>query len=595
MLIIFDLGFKKKNMHIKKIEIQNFRNFSNFQINFTDGFQTIIGENNIGKSNLYWAIRLVLDKSLSYNSRQLEEKDFYNFSKLLIDSYISISIEFYGENLVNMPNFHAMKTSDKTVRISYLYAHKSKLVTTDIEFDTINIKDFQWRLYGGGKAFSIEEIDNLTSISFKDIEGINLFYISDFRNINSDLFGNSKSLLNKYCKSRLNAEKELEAVKSILTTTSSNLNDLEFIPDISKKIEDKNREIVGKHFSFPIGLGFVSSDDNEVWSQLNIFFKPTEDKPIPLKVLGLGQKNLLYLSLFISRLINEQDDNEVNLLLIEEPEAHLHPQLQKILFLNLGDLSNTQVFMSSHSTHIASDCDYKNLNILFRGDKKVVKSFSPFIENPVDKKEEREQLLLKRYLDATRSELFFSSTVIFVEGVAEQFIIPAIAQKFFTVNLVEYNISVIPIHSRYFDPFLKLFQDGKLEITACAIIDGDNKEVDEDDDSTTSVKNAKLLEVKDRVEVFEGTETLEIDLFPDNKTNNEYLKNCFENLGHKKSFDNLMKSNGKWTEELLKRVDGTIKKGRFAQELAVIMDEKFKFPEYIMNALLFVFSKNGIL
>ena len=63
-------------MHIKSIEIKNFRNFSDFRIDFTEGFQTIIGENNIGKSNLYWAIRLVLDKNISYNSRNLEEKDF---------------------------------------------------------------------------------------------------------------------------------------------------------------------------------------------------------------------------------------------------------------------------------------------------------------------------------------------------------------------------------------------------------------------------------------------------------------------------------------------------------------------------------------
>ncbi len=114
-------------MYIKSIEIKNFRNFSDFEIKFNDGFQTLIGENNIGKSNLYWAIRLVLDRNLSYNSRNLEEKDFNDFIDLEIDSYISISIEFYGDNLASLPNLHALKNSDNTVRISYLYAHKSKL------------------------------------------------------------------------------------------------------------------------------------------------------------------------------------------------------------------------------------------------------------------------------------------------------------------------------------------------------------------------------------------------------------------------------------------------------------------------------------
>jgi putative ATP-dependent endonuclease of OLD family len=580
-------------MHIKSIEIKNFRNFSNFQIDFTNGFQTIIGENNIGKSNLYWAIRLVLDKNLSYNSRNLEEKDFHDFVDLDIETFASISIEFYGDNLASIPNLHALKTSDNTVRISYLYAHKSKLIATEDTFDKIEIKDFQWRLYGGGNTFSIEEIEKLNQITFKDIDGINLFYISGFRNINSDLFGSNKSLLSEYCKSRDNSDEELKRVKTILENTSDNLNELEFIPDISETVKSKNKEIAGNHFTFPVSLGFITNNDNEVWNQLKLFFNPKDGKNIPLNVLGLGQKNLLYLSLFLSRLINEQDDNEVNILLIEEPEAHLHPQLQKILFSNLSGLLNTQVFMSSHSTHIASDCDFKNLNILYKAPESIIKSFSPFIKETIVQKELREQLLLKRYLDATRSELFFSSSVILVEGVAEQFIIPVIAKQLYDINLTEYNISVIPIHSRYFDPFLKLFQAGNLEITACAIIDGDSKE-HEDDESTTAVNNAKSLEVVDRVKVFEGIETLEVDLFPDDSTNNDYLELSFKNLGHTISFDNLMKSTDEWSVELLKRVDGTIKKGRFAQELALNIDEKFVIPKYIKDALEFIFKKNNI-
>lgn len=580
-------------MHIKSIEIQNFRNFSNFKIDFSDGFQTIIGENNIGKSNLYWAIRLVLDRNLSYNSRYLEDKDFNDFVDLNVDSFISISIEFYGQNLSSLPNLHAIKTSDQTVRISYLYAHKSKLTTTDEIFDRIEIKDFQWRLFGGGNTFEVDNIEKLNQISFRDIEGINLFHITGFRNISSDLFGNTKSLLSQYCKSRGETEIESEKVNKIFSETSVILNKLDFVPNISKIVKEKNKEIAGKYFTFPISLGFLANNENDVWNQLNIFFNPKKGKDIPLYVLGLGQKNLLYLSLFLSRLINEQDENEVNILLIEEPEAHLHPQLQKILFSNLSGMLNTQVFMSSHSTHIASDCNYKNLNILFKNTDGLVKSFSPFIEKIDCEKKQREQLLLKRYLDATRSEMFFSSSVIFVEGAAEQFIVPAIAKQLYDINLTEYNISVIPIYSRYFDPFLKLFQEGKLEITACAIIDGDSKE-HEEEDSTTAVKNAKSLEVDDRVLVFEGIVTLEADLFPDKTTNNSYLKSCFKNLGHMKSFTKLMSSTENWSEELLKRIDGTIKKGRFAQELAINIDSNFVIPTYIKNALEFVFRKNEI-
>ncbi|WP_136806213.1 ATP-dependent nuclease [Desulfosediminicola flagellatus] len=352
-------------MHIKNIRINNFRNFDNFNIDFTSGFQTVIGENNIGKSNLFWAIRLVLDRDIPYNTRNLEEKDFHNFDKLKHSSYISISIELYGNNLNKLPNLHALKTSSETVRISYLFAHKSKFGQECNENDDLSIRNFRWRLYGGGNSFDYNEVEKLNQIGFKDIDGINLFYISGFRNTHADLFGSSKSLLSQYCKSRIKAPSELDSIKSILTESSGNLNKLEFIPEISDSLYSKNKEIAGEHFTFPVSLGFVANEDSEVWNQLKIFFNPREGKNVPLNALGLGQKNLLYLSIFLSRLINEYSENEINLLLIEEPEAHLHPQLQKILFANLSDLTNTQVFMSSHSTHIASDCDYKNLNIIY--------------------------------------------------------------------------------------------------------------------------------------------------------------------------------------------------------------------------------------
>ena len=106
--------------------------------------------------------------------------------------------------------------------------------------------------------------------------------------------------------------------------------------------------------------------------------------------------------------------------------------------------------MTSHSTHIASDCDSKNLNVLFKNLENEVKSFSPF---KGDLLSERENKLLKRYLDATRSEMFFASAIIYVEGVGEQFIIPTIAKEVFGFSLAENNISVIPIHSRYFDHY----------------------------------------------------------------------------------------------------------------------------------------------
>ncbi len=574
-------------MNIKKVTIRNFRNFKDFSIDFSNGFQTIIGENNIGKSNLYWAIRLVLDRNLSYNVRNLELKDINGFkNEVTIDDNVIISIELYSEKLASFPTFHSFKTSNETARITYLLAHKTKFIEGSEIPEKIEMSQFRWQLFAGGNSFEVDDLLKLDAISLRDLDGINLFYINAFRNINSDLHGNTKSLLSKYCQSRDNSTQELESVKGILKSSSKQLNDLDFIPDMAEKIQKKEDDIAGKYFSFPISISFLSNFDVDSWSQLNLFYNPNSNGNVPIQSLGLGQKNVLYLSLFIAELENSSDEHEINILLIEEPEAHLHPQLQKILFSNLTDLKSTQIFLTSHSTHIASDCEYKNLNILYKGISQEVKSFAPFNDGLLTP---RENNLLKRYLDATRSEMFFASAILFVEGVGEQFIIPSISKEVYDLNLTENNISVIPVHSRYFEPYLKLVQNDNLEIPVAVIIDGDQDEISEDEELTIAVENAKKLEVKDRVLVSPGTKTLEIDLFPTKDINISYLKDCFINLGHEKSYNNLInttKDNPElWEAELIKRIDKTVMKGRFAQELSMLIDKDFIVPDYIDKAI----------
>jgi putative ATP-dependent endonuclease of the OLD family len=584
-------------MNLSKITIINFRNFENTEIEFSSGFQTIIGENNIGKSNLYWAIRLVLDKELSYNNRILEEKDFFGFkSKLSNEDYIIISIELFGEDLASFPAFHAMQVNDSNARITYVFAHKSIFKPDEPIVEPINIEQFRWQLFAGGNSLEIEKILKCTSISFRDLDGINLFYISAFRNINTELQGSNKSLLSSYCLSRKDSESELSSIKAILENSSRDLNQLEFIPKIEEEIVKKNNEIAGSYFSFPIAIGFISTFDTDSWNQLSIYYKANEGINVPVNVLGLGQKNLLYLGLFIAGLVNKANNDEINILLVEEPEAHLHPQLQKILFSRITEMKSTQVFLTSHSTHIASDCNYKNLNILFKNMEGKVKAFAPFNNDLLNLKENK---LLKRYLDATRSEMFFASALVLVEGIAEQFIIPKIAESIYNVSLVENNISIIPIHSRYFEPYLKILQDGSLEIPAVAIIDGDIDELEGDEEITPFVEIAKKYEIPGRVIVSPGTHTLETDLFPSSSINNAYLEKVFDELGHSKSYLNLMeldkKDSSKWNENLISRIDSTVLKGRFAQELAIHIDDKFIVPTYISKALTHIFTSRRIL
>ena len=178
------------------------------------------------------------------------------------------------------------------------------LKETDEVFESVDIKDFRYNLYGGGNSFDFADLIELNKISFKELEGINLFYITAFRNIYKDIHGSNNSLLSQFCTSRENSEEELEDINKILESSSEDLNKLDFIPEILDTIKEKTSEIAGNYFSFPISLSFLSNYQSDSWNKLNLFFNPEEGKNIKLNILGLGQRNLLYLSLFVAKLIN---------------------------------------------------------------------------------------------------------------------------------------------------------------------------------------------------------------------------------------------------------------------------------------------------
>ena len=98
----------------------------------------------------------------------------------IVNYYILICIDFVGDNLSAFPNLHAIKTSDNSARVTYLYAHNSKLKETDDTYDQIDIKDFRYNLYGGGNSLEFKEVIELNKVGFKELEGINLFFITAF-------------------------------------------------------------------------------------------------------------------------------------------------------------------------------------------------------------------------------------------------------------------------------------------------------------------------------------------------------------------------------------------------------------------------------
>ena len=178
--------------------------------------------------------------------------------------------------------------------------------------------------------------------------------------------------------------------------------------------------------------------EQEMLFALRLIVEKSELK-LPIKNNGLGYNNLLFISLILAKIQMERSasmgDNAkiFPIMAIEEPEAHLHPSMQfkflQFLEKNLNDHKQArQVFITSHSTHITSAVDLDSIICLYEdvdGIQRVGYPGSVFS----DKKDDQDsKIYVKRFLDATKSNMLFANRIIFVEGISEQLLFPCFAE-----------------------------------------------------------------------------------------------------------------------------------------------------------------------
>ena len=497
-------------MYISKVSLVNYRNFENSFFLFNKGINTIIGENASGKTNLFRAIRLILDDNLLSSAYKLNENDF---NRNLINwkgRWIIISLEFseisneeaiqalfvYGSgviaddkvkkatyNLFFRPKSEIRKQLSELKKGDHdgLNSILDKITINDYEtFFTgkstvdFNDKNVQRELMGDFENvifnYEIDEsrfggrIPHQLSIS----KEVSFTFIKALRDVVSDFQDNKKNPLLTLLKSKseeLNDDDSEVISKKVkdLNETIENLND---IKEITNNISETIKEAVGTTYS-PSSLSIKSNLPNEtekLFHALKLFIgEPEEDYEGSIHELSLGGANLIYLTLkLLEYKYRKEKDRIANFLLIEEPEAHIHTHIQKALFDKI-EYEDTQIIYSTHSTHISEVSNISNMNIINRF-KNYSEVYQPFIGL---KNEER--MHIQRFLDAIRCNILFAKSVILVEGDAEEILIPIMVKKTLGVSLDELGISLINVRSTGFENLALLFHNQRIK-KRCAII-----------------------------------------------------------------------------------------------------------------------------
>jgi putative ATP-dependent endonuclease of the OLD family len=590
-------------MFISRIYIKNFRNFSDFELDLGEN-AVIVGENKIGKSNLIFALRLVLDPRLSDNDRQLRLEDFWDGlpRPLQKDDCIQISVDIADfeddEGLMAILAEHLIQAEPMISRLTYLYRPKPGL-----ENKPTKEADYEFLVFGADRPEN--------QFGYETRKWMPLSVLPALRNAEDDLASWSHSPLAPLLRavSGTITQETLEQAADEVTKATRKVAEIGEIKALSEQIQNSLNEKVGEKHSIKTNLGFSPADPNRLLRSLRLFI---DDGKRGVGDASLGSANLLYLTLLTLELERQVQAGERShtFLGIEEPEAHLHPHIQRLVFRDFlssrttaipDDINKHQtVLLTTHSPHIVSVAPLNSIAVLRKSDDGKSTIGKSTAKLQLDDKTVKD---LERYLDTNRGEIVFAKGVLLVEGPAEEFVVPRLG-KLIGIDFDEMGISVCSVDGTNFGPYLQFLGRNGLNIPCAILTDLDPRKNGAAMGIVRTRTLMKLLGMGDEAEqipdqdipaiasglgIFLNEQTFEIDLFL--AGNQEKMCDVLAELT----------ANGAATKRAmaLKQDPATIDrkqflkdieevgKGRFSQRLASVLDGAV-CPKYISDAINYV-------
>ncbi|MEK6259029.1 MAG: AAA family ATPase [Planctomycetota bacterium] len=502
-------------MYIRRLSIQNYRNFGEpaFVLPLKQ-FTLILGENNIGKTNLLNALCLLFGGDLSVAQSRILELDDFNYASVtqlrrqVADptipadgiSFPEIAIDAW---LIGMNEDQEAVVGDwftdatfSEARITYRYSLRSAFNTSDwitsqrellglssanhqsagtggttqsnspqqelwrrVEFP---IAEYRYSLYGGGRPanecdahvlrmLKVELLDALRDARRELIaSGENRLLFRILRKNHDSKYADLKASLIELEE----CVKRNEALRAVRTEVGKLLERV----SLATSVDDNTIDFI-----------FSSPDAVELIKKIGMVYGTN---PVNVARNGLGRNNLLYISLVLSQLAKPSDAASMStdaaaffrVVGIEEPEAHLHPHLQDHLSRNIEAIRDDhedgmQLLLTSHSTHIAAKLNLSHSVILFNDSTGTLRSH--YILEGIDETKESDSIrFLSLYLDATKSRMFFARRLLLVEGIAEQTLLPRLFERHCGSSLERHGATVVNVNGVAFSHFLKVVRNG---------------------------------------------------------------------------------------------------------------------------------------
>ena len=494
-------------MYIQKIHIKNYRNFNDFEMEFHEGLNVIVGANNSGKTGLLSAIYL-LNSPSNISIDDFNKNNLIQFKTLYNEDAPKIEITYFINHFVNeddeedesiiklipflgFKEVDAMRVASEDKKKYFIKA----IIKAVYELDEKYIGEYR-------KAVS--EIAALDDFMLRLKRFVSEHYKWHYTNGVSDLQAESKAATSIFDirfieAERTAAEVEKETRKEIDSFSKDNSNAIA-VDKFKSKVSEELRDILKPSIE-KLTILFETEQNDIGLKKGNVAIYPsvkanvsipdsfiTEVKDtksefiVPIDHNGLGYNNLINIYMLI-KLKELRVGKDFRILCLEEPEAHLHPAMQYKLFKYLKKLDaekklNQQIFVTTHSSNISAvagidnmfmmaydrsvtpqDCINQSLELQFKDQGKT------------NKKSEAKKHLAK-FLDVTRSDMLFADKVILVEGIAERLLLPYFMEKCGYAYEDE-HVSIVEIGGKHFEHFVELFNGNALKKKVLCITDKD--------------------------------------------------------------------------------------------------------------------------
>lgn len=572
----------------------------------------IFGENQIGKTNFLFALRLILDPSLPDSARQLRVEDFWDgiARPLKEDARIRIFVDIADfeddEGHLAILAEHLVQPEPMVARLTYEFGAIPGLGHALTKDD-----DFEFLIYGGDRSEN--------RIGYDVRKRIPMEVLHALRDAEGDLARWTKSPLKPLidrAKSDIKRT-DLQTLADSVSKETDKVAVLGPLSDLAARINDKLKDLTGTSQAIETAFGFSPADPDKLLRALRLLF---DDNKRDISEASLGTANVLYLalrSLDLDSLVDE-GSREHTFFSIEEPEAHLHPHLQRLVYKSYLRLrqpttpesekaaSPVTYLLTTHSPHIASVTPVESM-ILLRRD--VKEEATVGVSGAAIKLTEPERDDIERYLDVSRAEGLFARGILLVEGDAEKFLVPVLAARA-GYDLDSLGITVCSVGGTNFMPYVKFFGPKGLDIPFAVLTDLDPytanngrsrahtlfQLINQKTDLPVRIQKSAFYE---KSGIFLNASTLEIELNNSGCIHlmNSVMQEICDVEAAKKRFQQIADKTLKANNRIVKIDDSKrfikdieyVGKGRFAQRLCAELcklDQEYNVcPPYILKAI----------